>query len=141
MSSTSLSSRSSSKTSLSAMDEDAITPCSVELYEGASTDTFTSRSQQTPTEQINKPSHQSHGHARRSSWASGISTEEVGTELLWRRMLAVQRRFGCYNSARMQAALDAGTADSAADEYETRMSTFPYPSTAYRLQTWSLADV
>ncbi|KAH8890285.1 hypothetical protein GQ53DRAFT_601388, partial [Thozetella sp. PMI_491] len=30
---------------------------------------------------------------------------------LWRRMLTVQKLFGCYNSARMQAALELG-ADS-----------------------------
>jgi hypothetical protein len=31
----------------------------------------------------------------------------VDTALLWRRMLAVQRRFRCYNSARMTAALES----------------------------------
>lgn len=28
------------------------------------------------------------------------------TEILWQQMLAVQREFGCYNSARLTAALD-----------------------------------
>lgn len=31
--------------------------------------------------------------------------EDVDTERLWRRMLDIQRMFGCYNSARMSAAL------------------------------------
>ncbi|KAK0705766.1 hypothetical protein B0T21DRAFT_298883 [Apiosordaria backusii] len=34
--------------------------------------------------------------------------EELDTEILWRQMLAVQDRFGCYNSARMRAALEGG---------------------------------
>ncbi|KAK0724632.1 hypothetical protein B0H67DRAFT_449079, partial [Lasiosphaeris hirsuta] len=32
----------------------------------------------------------------------------VDAETLWKRMLAIQRMFGCYNSARMRAALDTG---------------------------------
>ncbi|KAK0672166.1 hypothetical protein QBC41DRAFT_314333 [Cercophora samala] len=34
--------------------------------------------------------------------------EELDTEILWKQMLAVQDRFGCYNSARMRAALEGG---------------------------------
>lgn len=33
---------------------------------------------------------------------------DMDTQTLWRRMLAVQRVFGCYKSARMNAALDTG---------------------------------
>ncbi|KAK3317355.1 hypothetical protein B0T19DRAFT_405054 [Cercophora scortea] len=33
---------------------------------------------------------------------------DVDAETLWRRMLAIQKMFGCYNSARMRAALDTG---------------------------------
>jgi len=37
---------------------------------------------------------------------------EVDSVTLWRRMLVIQRMFGCYNSARMQAAIDLGVEDS-----------------------------
>ncbi|KAI0401734.1 hypothetical protein F4802DRAFT_600737 [Xylaria palmicola] len=44
-------------------------------------------------------------------WASVRALEE-GTggdpERLWMRMLALQKKFGCYNSARMSAALSSG---------------------------------
>ncbi|KAK3689116.1 hypothetical protein B0T22DRAFT_480338 [Podospora appendiculata] len=33
---------------------------------------------------------------------------DVDAETLWHRMLAIQKMFGCYNSARMRAALDTG---------------------------------
>jgi len=51
--------------------------------------------------------------SRRSSFHSDhrhrqLGGEGVDSEQLWRRMLAVQRIFGCYNSARMSAALSAG---------------------------------
>lgn len=36
----------------------------------------------------------------------GSDLDGIDAETLWRRMLAVQRRFGCYNSARMRAAVD-----------------------------------
>ncbi len=32
----------------------------------------------------------------------------LDAELLWHRMLTAQRMFGCYNSARMTAALEMG---------------------------------
>ncbi|KAK0712396.1 hypothetical protein B0T26DRAFT_714180 [Lasiosphaeria miniovina] len=42
---------------------------------------------------------------------AGNNGDGVDSRTLWRRMLAIQRMFGCYNSARMRAALDAGVDD------------------------------
>ncbi|KAI1361385.1 hypothetical protein F5Y08DRAFT_314832, partial [Xylaria arbuscula] len=43
---------------------------------------------------------------------ASVKALEEGTngdlEMLWMRMLALQKRFGCYNSARMSAALSSG---------------------------------
>lgn len=40
---------------------------------------------------------------------SPAATEsDIDSETLWRRMLEIQRTFGCYNSARMDAALESG---------------------------------
>jgi len=43
---------------------------------------------------------------------NGTGTEDdIDLNTLWHRMLAIQRVFGCYNSARMRAALDSGVED------------------------------
>ncbi|KAK4184151.1 hypothetical protein QBC35DRAFT_477539 [Podospora australis] len=94
-------------------DIDAITPCSLQRQ--------SSGSQQ-------RHQHQHHQKARdaavgsqrpssssSSSWRSGRglvhsesdeNDEEISTEALWHQMLLVQSEFGCYNSARMDAALE-----------------------------------
>ncbi|KAI0008755.1 hypothetical protein F4779DRAFT_419521 [Xylariaceae sp. FL0662B] len=50
--------------------------------------------------------------ASRSRRRASIKTLEEGTdgdpERLWKRMLALQQIYGCYNSARMSAALTSG---------------------------------
>ncbi|KAK4222385.1 hypothetical protein QBC38DRAFT_460469 [Podospora fimiseda] len=95
-------------------DVDAITPCPRES---------------TSSHQDKNPHHQKHhegkdDHSCRpgrpqtqrssaSSWRSGRARpldgfvdDEEDTTILWYQMLAVQDRFGCYNSARMMAALE-----------------------------------
>jgi hypothetical protein len=37
--------------------------------------------------------------------------DSVDPSRLWQKMLAIQRVFGCYNSARMRAALEMGVED------------------------------
>ena len=94
-------------------DEDAITPCPIEHVE----------------EQHEQPKEEEHvsaprkgdadsDNSRRSSWrhSQGFSHladhdqhgHDLDAELLWHRMLTVQQIFGCYNSARMTAALEMG---------------------------------
>lgn len=45
---------------------------------------------------------------------------------LWARMLEVQERYGCYRSARMQAAVDSGQAVDLMREFPS--TSFPFPS-------------
>lgn len=37
--------------------------------------------------------------------------DDTDPTMLWRTMLAIQRTFGCYNSARMRAAIEMGDED------------------------------
>jgi len=100
-------------------DEDAITPCPPHSQPNASLEQLERREQteQQPTHR--RPSVHGPRRQRPTSWRSTLSyeagepdtttitdAEAVDPETLWRRMLALQRRFGCYNSARMRAALD-----------------------------------
>ncbi|KAI1343704.1 hypothetical protein F5Y15DRAFT_411560 [Xylariaceae sp. FL0016] len=52
--------------------------------------------------------------SRRRASVQAVQALEEGTRgdpaALWRRMLALQQTYGCYNSARMSAALEAGDA-------------------------------
>ncbi|KAM7196874.1 hypothetical protein V8F20_006841 [Naviculisporaceae sp. PSN 640] len=115
----------SSSSSLSD-DQDAITPCPVErsnLNQPQIPHTQHTQSQQThqrrrPQEGTHRKEswrdsiaggapHHLEGLERRSEDGCGIASE-VDEETLWRRMLAIQRVFGCYNSARMRAALEMG---------------------------------
>ena len=114
----------SSTTSSLSDDEDAITPCppqtnSVQRFEDKRHDCRETAHKQrhVPAQNSSAPSPR-----RRDSWRSSqvmhldghaereadTSMHEVDAQTLWRRMLAVQRAFGCYNSARMDAALDTG---------------------------------
>lgn len=45
---------------------------------------------------------------RRASLVLGTGRTEKDAERLWARMLELQQKYGCYNSARMQAALEDG---------------------------------
>ncbi len=79
--------------------EDAITPCPAET------------AQLPQQEQQGQPGQHA---SRRRSWRISqayldpVDADDVDAESLWRRMLTVQKIFGCYNSARMRAALDMG---------------------------------
>ncbi|KAK4160256.1 hypothetical protein QBC43DRAFT_114683 [Cladorrhinum sp. PSN259] len=96
-------------------DDDAISPCPRE-----------SMNQDRAHHQNHHKQHKEDGHMQAgrprtqrssaaSSWRSGRARplsgfvdDEEDTEVLWHQMLAVQDRFGCYNSARMRAALEGG---------------------------------
>jgi hypothetical protein len=83
-------------------DEDAITPCPIEPQSQNSVaaclgSTPSQASEDTDTEHKPQLLQEDHNSSR---------TTDVEPELLWRRMLTIQRIFGCYNSARMRAALD-----------------------------------
>lgn len=100
-------------------DEDAITPCPPQTKsfspqnDGDSEPTPQPRSQQHP-----RPNAQRQDSWRSSQLIDDTSAEtaetaetpstEVDSVTLWRRMLVIQRLFGCYNSARMSAALEMG---------------------------------
>ncbi|KAK0649583.1 hypothetical protein B0T16DRAFT_456985 [Cercophora newfieldiana] len=119
-SSTSRGSTSASSTSSFSDDEDAITPCPPQ--------SFPQQEQQHEEEQRQQPRPKSHRpnaeRPRPQSWRSSQVMPahdddsphaeieaEVDSVTLWRRMLVIQRMFGCYNSARMRAALDLGVED------------------------------
>jgi len=123
---TTSSSHSRSSSSSDDDDLDAITPCPPHSQPNAWLEQL-ERAQQTDDEQ--QPTHPHHHHRRPSvprrrtrptSWRSTLSSSDdeepdaVDPSTLWRRMLALQRRFGCYNSARMRAALelDGGEEDA-----------------------------
>ncbi len=90
-------------------DEDAITP--VTATEGPSAHPPVAATAFTPAESFD---------LRRSSMTSDkleacrdqqglfdpAEGEQLDTAHVWKRMLALQRMFGCYNSARMSAALE-----------------------------------
>lgn len=110
-----------SSTSSLSDDDDAITPCPLEV-------TNSKQRQPRPQQDVQTQTHQHRAQAaggvqRRNSWRDSIQgaphhldgletnscsnkEKDVDAETLWRRMLAVQRVFGCYNSARMRAALE-----------------------------------
>ncbi|KAI1084303.1 hypothetical protein F5B20DRAFT_290546 [Whalleya microplaca] len=98
-------------------DVDAITPCP--LVRGAPKQTTVSQII-SPIDEFHRPRSTSpcsecssvHMEASRSRRRESIKTLEEGTngdpERLWKRMLALQQIYGCYNSARMSAALSSG---------------------------------
>lgn len=97
------SSASRASTSSFSDSDDAITPCPIEPPKQPQEVQEEAREEQP---------------VRRRSWRNsqvyvdpidGDNQEEsLDAEYLWRRMLTVQKRFGCYNSARMSAALEVG---------------------------------
>ncbi|KAI0535897.1 hypothetical protein GGR58DRAFT_419769 [Xylaria digitata] len=90
-------------------DVDAITPCPV----GSTT---TSTEMIMPMDDLRTTRSASPSSLRSSLDISrrraSVKALEEGTdgdpERLWMRMLALQKKFGCYNSARMSAALSSG---------------------------------
>lgn len=123
------SSSSSSTSSSSDLDLDAITPCPPHSHPNALLDTETAETQTQPQQRPSNPHH--HRKQRPTSWRSTVSLtpssssssttsdqdtaatspsagdpEATDPETLWRRMLTLQRTLGCYNSARMRAALE-----------------------------------
>ncbi|OIW25572.1 hypothetical protein CONLIGDRAFT_498657 [Coniochaeta ligniaria NRRL 30616] len=90
-------------TSSSSDEDDLITPCPLERQE--------SRPVDAPPLQQPRPQTQ-----RPRSWRDEIwhfnpldsEGDDVDPSMLWRTMLAIERAFGCYNSARMRAALEMG---------------------------------
>ncbi|KAI8625061.1 hypothetical protein F5Y19DRAFT_479934 [Xylariaceae sp. FL1651] len=93
-------------------DIDAITPCpiesttSTEAVDGID-DLRTTRST-SPISMCSSLCTRAGSAGQRES----VKALEEGTngdpERLWKRMLALQRKYGCYNSARMSAALSSG---------------------------------
>ncbi|KAI1119795.1 hypothetical protein F5Y10DRAFT_150807 [Nemania abortiva] len=89
-------------------DIDAITPCPVRPAASAET--------RGPIDDLRTTRSASPSSFRSSLDVSrrraSVKALEEGTdgdpERLWMRMLALQRKFGCYNSARMSAALSSG---------------------------------
>ncbi|KAI1419601.1 hypothetical protein F5Y12DRAFT_720530 [Xylaria sp. FL1777] len=89
-------------------DIDAITPCPI----GATKST----EMMSPIDDLGTTRSASPSSLRSSLDTSrrraSVKALEEGTngdpERLWMRMLALQKKFGCYNSARMRAALSSG---------------------------------
>jgi hypothetical protein len=122
-SSTSRGSTSASSTSSFSDDDDAITPCPPQSFPEEHRDHQQDR---TPRQQPRSPASHRPNAERRQSWRSSqvmsaephpgsldgyVAEVEVDSVTLWKRMLVIQRIFGCYNSARMSAALDTGVED------------------------------
>lgn len=59
----------------------------------------------TPIEREEKPQQQ-HVEMRAQQQPASSKPAELDNAVLWRRMLNLQRRYHCYNSARMSAALE-----------------------------------
>jgi hypothetical protein len=125
-------SASHSSTSSLSGDEDAITPCpldSVSSQQPQHQKYQQNQQQQQQSEMMQEQATQ-RTQSRRpstSSWRNsqvlssldpldangdandgGACSPNIDPETLWLRMLTIQRMFGCYNSARMRAALDTG---------------------------------
>ncbi|EFW98643.1 hypothetical protein CMQ_4495 [Grosmannia clavigera kw1407] len=86
-------------------NDDAITP----IYKGAEVDTDADGSEpECPTSHLSQTS--CSAPPLRKSTAETADTagtaDTADTAYLWRQMLALQRRFHCYNSARISAALE-----------------------------------
>ncbi|KAK3388748.1 hypothetical protein B0T20DRAFT_484316 [Sordaria brevicollis] len=95
-------------------NEDAITPCPVEPSAAPSTshDNYQQPSLSRSPSSSSLLSTSSTSSSLRSSsdhnYKMTRDFHEIDTQLLWRRMLAIQRTFGCYNSTRMNIAIEMG---------------------------------
>jgi hypothetical protein len=92
-------SRRGSATSFCSEDEDAISPCPPASAEA--------QGQSYHAEHLQPQPNRSGSCRDRLEHLNGID-DCIDPSLLWQNMLAVQRAFGCYNSARMRAALETG---------------------------------
>lgn len=92
-------SRRGSATSINSEDEDAIEPCPPASVEPQGRSHHAEHARPRPNHLISCRSHMEH--------LMGVD-DGVDPSLLWQNMLAVQRAFGCYNSARMRAAVEMG---------------------------------
>ncbi|EAA30330.2 hypothetical protein GE21DRAFT_10569 [Neurospora crassa] len=81
-------------------NEDAITPCPVESSHDDEEHTPLSRSSSSSSLRSTR--------SLRSSIEDMRDYNDIDPQLLWRRMLAIQRTFGCYNSTRMNIAIEIG---------------------------------
>ncbi|KAK3348186.1 hypothetical protein B0H65DRAFT_423369 [Neurospora tetraspora] len=82
-----------------AYNEDAITPCPVESSHDDG---------HTPLSRSSSSSSLRSTRSLRSSIEDMRDYNDIDTQLLWRRMLAIHRTFGCYNSTRMNIAIEMG---------------------------------
>ncbi|KAI1262411.1 hypothetical protein F5Y18DRAFT_159348 [Xylariaceae sp. FL1019] len=96
-------------------DIDAITPCPIETSvplhaaaAGTIVDIRTTRSG-SPSSVCSSFATTRESNGRRRESIKALEEETGGDPVrLWNRMLALQRRYRCYNSARMSAALSSG---------------------------------
>lgn len=105
-------------------NEDAITPCPpIEPSPSPSPSSSTSHDDNCPKTLSRSSSSSSlrSTSSKSSSLRSSIEYNttnmtrdfnEIDTQLLWRRMLAIQRTFGCYNSTRMNIAIEMGESNA-----------------------------
>ena len=101
-------------------EDDAITPCPVEPSPPAAHDD----EHHHPRSPLSRSSSSSSLRSTQSSLRSSIEDLDtmrdynaIDTQLLWRRMLAIQRTFGCYNSTRMQLAIEMGEQNASVRMY------------------------
>ncbi|KAI3320553.1 hypothetical protein HD806DRAFT_223667 [Xylariaceae sp. AK1471] len=88
-------------------DIDAITPCPI--GSATSTETIGPIDDLRTTRSVSPSSLSSSLVSRRRESVKALEEGTDGDpERLWKRMLALQKKFGCYNSARMSAALSSG---------------------------------
>lgn len=91
-------------------DEDAITPCPPQ---SVAPGPFQQQYHHQEPQNRNAPATTTAPRRRSNQSVTETESEidDIDAGTLWRRMLAIQRVFGCYNSARMRAALDLGLED------------------------------
>jgi len=103
--------RSSTSSFSSTDDDDMIAPCPSEKKEARRIHAEHLATTAAPSQQARPPQTE-----RPKSWRNETShfsplsgdTDDTDPTALWRTMLAIQRAFGCYNSARMRAAIEMG---------------------------------
>lgn len=91
-----------------AYNEDAITPCPVESSHDDG---------HTPLSRSSSSSSLRSTRSLRSSIEDMRDYNDIDTQLLWRRMLAIHRTFGCYNSTRMNIAIEMGEQNASVRTY------------------------
>jgi hypothetical protein len=137
-------SRRGSTSSLDSTDDDVITPCPLEKIDSC-------RMRTEHTQATSVPDQARPQTDRPKSWRDkgphfnpldSNSSDDTDRTLLWRTMLAIQRTFGCYNSARMRAALEMG--DMAVPVRKSRRTSstpFTRKQAANHAGTYSIKDL